>query len=203
MRLGIYGGTFDPVHYGHLLLAESCREQLKLDAIWFIPAFVSPHKQGREVVDANTRVEMLQLAIGGHEAFSVSRMEVDRGGLSYTVETLAAIHDQRPDDELFLLLGADALEDFPHWREPGRICELATLATVHRAGSPPPSFAPLASIVPAERLQAFQAAQVEMPLIGISSTDIRRRAAAGLSIRYLLPRGVEKLIETRRLYAQP
>ena len=74
MRLGIYGGTFDPVHYGHLLLAESCREQLKLDAVWFVPAYVSPHKQGRDIVDANTRVEMLQLAIGGHEAFSVSRM---------------------------------------------------------------------------------------------------------------------------------
>jgi nicotinate-nucleotide adenylyltransferase len=201
MRLGIYGGTFDPVHYGHLLLAERCREQLQLDAVWFVPAYVSPHKQGREVVDANTRVEMLQLAIGGHEAFSVSRMEVDRGGLSYTVETIGAIRAERPDDELFILLGADALEDFPHWREPAKICELATLATVHRAGSSTPSFAPLADIVSAERLRTFQAAQVEMPLIGISSTEIRRRAAAGLSIRYLLPRGVEKLIETRGLYA--
>ncbi len=200
MRLGIFGGTFDPIHYGHLLLAESCREQCRLDAIWFMPASVPPHKQGRTVSDAETRIELLQLAIGGHEAFSVSRLEIDRGGVSFTVETLATIHAELPDAELFLLMGADTLEDLPNWREPRRILELATPAVVHRAGSAAPRFEAIAEFVAVERLQAIQKFQVEMPVIGISSTDIRRRAAEGRSIRYMTPRGVEKCIEARKLY---
>src|SRR6185295_4732710 len=90
-RLGIFGGSFDPVHYGHLLLAECCREQCRLDEVWFVPAAVPPHKQGRELTPAEQRIEMLQLAIGGHTAFKVSRLEIDRGGVSFTVDTLAEL----------------------------------------------------------------------------------------------------------------
>lgn len=200
MRLGIYGGTFDPVHYGHLLLAESCREQCRLDQVWFMPAAVPPHKQGVSVSDAAARIELLQLAIGGHEAFAVSTLEIDRGGVSFTVDTLAAIHEREPGAELFLLMGADTLEDLPNWREPRRILELATPAVVHRAGGAAPKFEAIAGLVSPERLRAIQACQVEMSAMGISSTEIRRRVAEGRSIRYMTPRAVEKAITVRGLY---
>ena len=109
MRLGIFGGTFDPVHYGHLLLAECCREQCRLDAVWFLPAAVPPHKQDRELTPAAQRIEMLELAIAGNPAFSVCRYETDRGGVNYTVDTLAHFHEEDPSRELFFLLGADML----------------------------------------------------------------------------------------------
>src|SRR5688500_16461341 len=105
MRLGVFGGSFDPVHYGHLLLAETCREQAKLDQIWFIPAAVPPHKQDREMTPAKLRVEMLQLAVGGTDYFRVNTLEIDRGGVSYTVDTLAEIKQQLDNVELFLLMG--------------------------------------------------------------------------------------------------
>jgi nicotinate-nucleotide adenylyltransferase len=200
MRLGIYGGTFDPVHYGHLLLAESCREQCRLDQVWFVPAAVPPHKQEREVSDAAARIELLQLAIGGQEAFAVSTVEIDRGGVSFTVDTLATIHEREPKAELFLLMGADTLDDLPNWREPRRVLELATPAVVHRAGAARPDFASIAPLVTPERLRAIQASQVEMPAIGISSTEMRRRVSEGRSIRFMTPRAVEMSIATRGLY---
>src|SRR5262249_55888086 len=125
MRLGLFGGSFDPVHYGHLLLAETCREQCRLDAVWFVPAAVPPHKQARELSSAENRVEMLKLAIAGNEAFSVYQMEIERGGVSYTVDTLEQLHAEDPTRELFFLMGADSLADLPTWRNPRRICELA------------------------------------------------------------------------------
>jgi nicotinate-nucleotide adenylyltransferase len=200
MRLGIFGGTFDPVHYGHLLLAECCREQCRLDAVWFLPAAVPPHKQGRELAPAAARLEMLELAIAGHEAFSVSRYEADRGGVNYTAETLAHFQEEDPARELFFLLGADMLHDLPHWRQPGRICELALPVAVRRWGQPPLDFAGLRGVVPAERIEQMRGHQVEMPEIGISGTEIRHRVAAGLSIRYRTHRAVEKYIETHGLY---
>src|SRR5688500_10806095 len=122
MRLGLFGGTFDPVHYGHLLLAEACREQCRLDELWFVPAAVPPHKQERTLSPAKERVEMLRLAVGGHPAFSVSTLEIDRGGVSYTVNTLDAVRLSRPEATLFFPMGADSLVDLPTWREPRRIC---------------------------------------------------------------------------------
>jgi nicotinate-nucleotide adenylyltransferase len=200
MRLGIYGGSFDPVHYGHLLLAECCREQLQLDRVWFLPAAVPPHKQ-REISAAKHRVEMLRLALGGHESLEVSTLEIDRGGVSYTVDTLAAITAERPGTTLFLLMGADSLHDLRNWRQPERICELAIPAVVHRVDSPIPDVAVLSGYVPTERLEQIRRSQVEMPLIGLSSTDLRDRAATGRSLRFRTPRAVEKYIETNRLYA--
>ncbi len=200
MRLGLYGGSFDPVHYGHLLLAECARERLRLDEVWLMPAAVPPHKQGRELAPAKHRLAMLDLALGGHEQIKSSRLEIERGGVSYTVDTLAAIHEQQPGVELFFLMGADSLNDLPTWREPGRICELATVAVVRRGGAPEPDFGVLVPLVSSERLAAIRAAQVQMPLIELSSTDLRQRAAAGQSLRYRTPRAVEKYIETHGLY---
>ena len=201
MRLGVFGGTFDPVHYGHLLLAECCREQCRLDAVWFLPAAVPPHKRSRQLAPAAARIEMLELAIAGRPAFSLSRHEVDRGGINYTAETLAHFHRQDPESELFFLLGADMLNDLPGWREPGRICQLATVVVVRRSGAEPVDFDCLSQVASAEIIDRIRCHQVEMPEIGISSTEIRRRVGSGLSIRFLAPRAVEKYIQTHGLYA--
>jgi nicotinate-nucleotide adenylyltransferase len=200
MRLGLFGGTFDPVHYGHLLLAECCREQLALDQVWFMPAAVPPHKRAAALTDGMKRVDMLRLATGGQSAFVVSTMELDRGGISYTVDTLEALHAQMPQSEMFLLIGSDSLADLPSWREPERICELATPVVVRRAGGSPSDFAALATLVSADRLDAIRAKAVEMPLVEFSASDIRRRVAAGASIRYRTPRAVEQYIAAEGLY---
>src|SRR5437762_9790052 len=200
MRLGLSGGSYDPVHYGHWLLAECCREVLQLYEVWLIPASVPPHKQARELAPGKARFEMLELALGGHEQLRASRLEIDRGGVSYTVETLTAVHEQHPAATIFLLMGADSLRDLPTWREPGRICELSVPAVVRRGGAAEPDFRVLTPLVSVERLTAIRAAQVQMPLIELSSTDLRDRAAAGKSLRYRTPRAVEKYIETHGLY---
>jgi nicotinate-nucleotide adenylyltransferase len=200
MRLGIFGGSFDPVHFGHLLLAECCREQGRLDQLWFMPAALSPHKREGSAASPSQRVEMLRLATGGHEEFRVSTLEIDRGGISYTVDTLEALHRDEPEVELFLLMGADSLADLPTWREPGRICELASPLVVRRAGAPEPDHAALAPFVSPDRLEALRRLRIEMPLIDLSASDLRRRAAASQSIRYRTPRAVEKYIEAQGLY---
>ncbi len=208
MRLGIFGGTFDPVHYGHLLVAESCREQLRLDEVWFLPAAVPPHKQRPELTPAAQRMEMLALAIGGHEAFGVSTYEVDRGGVNYTVDSLAHFYQEDPTRELFFLMGADSLRDLATWREPRRICELAVPAVVVRTlpdadDAETADLIPLASLVSPERLEIIRRHEVRMPRVDLSSSDIRRRVAAGRSIRFQTPRAVEKYIEAHGLYKSP
>lgn len=200
MRLGIFGGSFDPVHNGHLLLAECCREEQRLDEVWFLPAAAPPHKLGAVLAPPKARLEMLELATSGNDAFRVSSLEIDRGGVSYTVETLRAIRGQYPQAELFLLMGADSLRDLPTWREPGGILELAIPVVVRRAGAAEPDFEPLASLVHDDRLRMIRASQVVMPLMELSSTDLRQRAGDGRSLRYRIPRAVEKYIETQGLY---
>ncbi len=132
MKLGILGGSFDPVHFGHLLLAECCRETCQLDEVWFVPAAVPPHKQSRQMSDGRLRVEMLTRAVADHPAFRVSGIEIQRGGVSYTVDTLQRLQESMPKADLFFLMGADSLCDLPHWRQPKRICQLATPVIVRR-----------------------------------------------------------------------
>jgi len=203
MRLGIYGGSFDPVHYGHLLLAETCRETCRLDQVWLVPAAVPPHKRDRTLTNSRQRVEMLQLATAGHSELLVSTIEVDRGGVNYTVDTLAEIQHQLPDARLFLLMGADSLNDLPNWRQPTEICERAIPVVVRRGGSPEPDFEVLAPLTTRERLEEIRRHQVEMPIIALSSTDIRSRVRQGQSIRFRTPRAVERYIETHGLYREP
>ncbi len=205
MRLGIFGGTFDPVHYGHLILAESCREQLTLDQVWFLPAAVPPHKQDRELADGEHRAEMIELAISGHPALAVCRHEIELGGVNYTVETLDHFRREHPTAELMFLMGADSLRDLPNWKEPARICTLATPVVVQRGGTHNPEdderdLAGLVDLIPPERLDAIRASRVDMPAIELSSSDLRQRVAEGRSIRYRTPRAVEKYIETHGLY---
>jgi nicotinate-nucleotide adenylyltransferase len=200
MRLGIFGGSFDPVHYGHLLLAESCREETALDEVWFVPAAVPPHKRDKTITADRHRVEMLQLAIGGNEAFKLSTIELDRGGVTYTYETLEAIHAERPHDELFFLMGGDSLRDLHLWRKPDVICQLATIVVVDRPDVLEPSLDTLRPLMTPERFAAAPPRMVPMTLVDFSSTDIRDRARDGRSMRYRLPPAVAKYIEAHDLY---
>jgi nicotinate-nucleotide adenylyltransferase len=203
MRLGIFGGTFDPVHLGHLILAESCREAARLDEVWFVPAATPPHKKGRPLSDALRRIEMLELAIAGHPQFRVCRLEIERGGVSYTVDTLRQIRALVPEAELFLLLGADSLEELHTWREADVICELALPLVVRRANHTPRIHESLLSRIGPARWEQIRAHMVDMPLIELSSTEIRDRVAQGRSIRYRVPRAVEEYIRTHGLYQPP
>lgn len=200
MRLGLYGGTFDPVHYGHLLLGECCREECHLDEVWFVPAAAPPHKRHEQLTGAPQRIEMLELAVAGHETFKVCRLEIERGGVSYTVDTLAGLREESPERELFFLLGADSLEDLPTWHQPRQICQLATLVVVCRPGSPDPDYERLLGTLSRDQIDAIRGHQVCMPLIGLSSTDIRRRVAGDQSIRYRTAAAVEQYILSHGLY---
>lgn len=200
MRIGVFGGSFDPVHYGHLLLAEQCREQAELDRVLFLPSAISPFKeQGPEASDKD-RLQMLALALAGHTPFEVSPLEIERGGISYTADTLQALAEQYADSQLFLLIGSDTLGGLPQWKEPSTVCSLALPLVVERPGSGPVDFDILSQWVSPERMaQIRQQALVTRP-VDISSRDIRWRTGQSKSTRYMLPRAVEKYIETKKLY---
>jgi len=202
MRLGIYGGSFSPIHHGHLLLAESCREQCKLDEVWFLPAATSPLKQDGVLASDAHRVAMIELAIAGNHAFKCSPIELERGGVSYTVETLRDLQTIVPQAELFLLVGGDSFASFEHWHKLEEICELATICTVGRPGSDLTDWGRLPEILTDDQMTHIKQHFVEMPLIGLSSTDIRERFVNGRSIRYMVPRSVEKYIETQRVFSK-
>lgn len=199
MRIGIYGGTFDPVHIGHLLLAEQCREQCRLDEVWFVPAGAPPHKSDAEITAPQRRLEMLELAIAGHDGFRIQTLELHRPGPSFTVDTLQHFHDEQPVQELFLMLGADSVRELSTWREPQRIFQLANVVAVNRGDRP--AFEPELAARQFGPENAARIICVAMPGIDIASRDIRQRVNAGRSIRYLVPRAVEVYIGQHRLYA--
>ena len=204
MRIGVFGGSFDPVHYGHLIAAECAREQARLDRVVFVPAAAPPHKPGRRLADGRHRLELLALAIGGHDAFAVSSIEIDRGGTSYTVDTLAGLAADHPGDRLVLILGPDSLAGFTSWRDPARIAALAEIVPVERESLDDLATAAaaggLAEVLGPEAVAALLARRVRMPAIGIRATDLRAAVAAGRSIRYRTPRAVERSIATLGLY---
>jgi nicotinate-nucleotide adenylyltransferase len=201
MHIGIFGGTFDPVHLGHLILAEQCREEAGLDRVLFIPAARPPHKLDQPLTPFARRVEMLALAVAGNPAFQVDEREKERPGPSYTVDTLQELHAQHSTDRLTLLVGSDTLADLAHWRAPERIGRLADILVMVRPGWPMNSLEEAQSAL---RLPvSFRLAYlVRAPRIDISSRDLRQRAAEGRSLRYLVPRAVESYIHTHRLYQQ-
>jgi nicotinate-nucleotide adenylyltransferase len=198
MRLGLFGGTFDPVHWGHLLLAERCREECALDQVWFIPAGLPPHKHDESITPGPQRAEMLEFAIAGHSQFLVNRMELSREGRSFTVDTLRALHAEDSSRELFFLIGADSLADLPTWREPAQIAELATIVAVNRGDRP------ISGVEGVRQKLGAQVASririVAMPAIDLSATDIRRRVREGKSIRFMTPRPTEIYIHQHGLY---
>jgi nicotinate-nucleotide adenylyltransferase len=195
MRLGLFGGTFDPIHVGHLILAEQCREACALDQVWFVVAGSPPHKQGERTPVVH-RLEMARIAVAGHSVFEVSEIEANRPGPHYSVDTLRTIRVERPGDDLFFLIGADSLADLPTWRQPELIARMATIVVVNRSslGSPPPFR------LPEFGADAYPLMAVTIPPIGIASHDLRRRRLEGRSIRYMVPRGVEAYIEAQGLY---
>jgi nicotinate-nucleotide adenylyltransferase len=190
MRIGVFGGTFDPIHLGHLILAEQCRDQGGLDQVLFVLAARPPHKLDAPLSPFRQRLEMLELAISGQSGFQISRIEEHRPGPSYTADTLRELVEQQPGLEWFLLVGADTVRDLGMWYCPDQVAAMAQLLVVGRAGIPLPSEPP----------SPFRWQVVTMPLLEISSTDIRQRLQAGRSIRYLVPRAVECYIDQHRLY---
>jgi nicotinate-nucleotide adenylyltransferase len=200
MRIGVFGGTFDPVHQGHLILAEQCREQGRLDQVWFIPSARPPHKRENQLTPFARRVEMLALAIAGQPAFRIDELENEQAGPNYTVRTLEEIHRRHPDSEFALIIGSDCLPDLPHWYEPQRLVSLATLLIAARPGFPVGTPEQLRNALGLPETAALRWQTVEMPFIAIASRDLRRRAAEGRSLRYLVPRPVEVYIETHHLY---
>jgi nicotinate-nucleotide adenylyltransferase len=196
MRLGIFGGSFDPVHNGHLALACACQRQAALDEVWFMPTAVQPFKQQGPHATDTQRIEMLRLAIQSEPAWRVSTLEIDRGGTSYTVDTLGQLNEEIPYAVLFFLMGADAVNDAPHWHEPQIIFSLATPLVVHRAGQPEPALASLWTLCAASK----QPRLVEMAAIDVSSTEVRHRAAAGESLDDLVPSSVSAYIAAKHVY---
>ena len=194
-RLGVFGGTFDPIHLAHLVLAEQAREQLRLDQVLFMPALIPPHKMGRTLSPPKIRLEMAELAVAGHPNFAVSDLELRRTGPSYTVDTLRSLKEQNPKAKIFLLLGGDSLVDFPTWREPKEILTLAKLGVMKREGSPAPEQPTGWEAELAERVT-----YIEAPLLTISGTDLRRRVSERRSVRYFVPAAVEAFIIAQNLY---
>jgi nicotinate-nucleotide adenylyltransferase len=200
MRIGIFGGTFDPPHYGHLIVAEQAREQAALDQVWFVLSARPPHKVDRQITPFDRRAEMLALALAGHEhKFRVETIERDRPGLSYTADTLDALAQQHPNNEWFLILGADSIKDLPGWHDPQRILSKATILVAARPGHSTWTAAELVGGVGMSP-KDVRLGVVDVPLIDISSRDLRRRAAEGRSLLFQLPRAVEVYIREKRLY---
>ncbi len=205
MNIGVFGGSFDPIHYGHLLLAQQCLDLAKLDKILFVPAAKSPLKATSPIADNKARLEMLQLAIADHPNFEISNLEMERGGTSYTVDTLRQLKELRPADSLYLLIGLDSLADLGKWREPEEIVKLAELMIVDRNTSSEfrdRSFdwKILAPLVEQQRIDSWQESLLATQRFDFSSTDLRNRIAEGKNIRYRTSRAVEKYIETQNLY---
>lgn len=190
MKIGLLGGTFDPPHVGHLILGQLALEQLHLDRVLFIPAGDPWRKAHRTVTPAVHRLAMARLAIGDNQAFAVDDCEVSREGATYTVDTLRLLREQRPGDELFLILGEDALADVPTWKEPSMLPELATIAVAPRRGTN----------IPPLPFDAGGVVRIDMPGIEISSTELREKALRGESLRYFVPDAVEEYIKEYALY---
>jgi nicotinate-nucleotide adenylyltransferase len=191
VRIGVFGGTFDPPHVGHLLLATDAREALDLDRVIFVPAATQPFKVNTPpVASAVDRLEMVRLAVADDANYTVDDTEIGRRGLSFTVDTLEQLSKKHPGAKLFLLLGEDTLAGIGGWRSPERIRELATLAVMRRSGS--------------DRSQDTAIAEGVTPVsarrIDVSSTEIRDRLRAGQSIKGFVPESVEQFIEARGLY---
>lgn len=185
--IGLLGGSFDPVHHGHLIAGQALLEQLGLGELRFMPAFDQPLKGGRHGAAAADRVAMVELAVRGMRGFTVERVEVERAGRSYTVDTLRQLRAREPGARFVLLIGSDAVRDLPQWRDAAALRELAEVVAFGRAGQ-------------AAEPTPLVDRRVDVPAVEISSTEIRRRVAAGLSIRYWVPDAVDRYITERGLY---
>jgi nicotinate-nucleotide adenylyltransferase len=190
VRIGVFGGTFDPPHLGHLVVASDACGALGLHRVLWIPSAVPPHKVRTVQAPAEARLEMVRAAIEGDPRFEADDLELRRPGPSYTVDTLRDLARRHPGAELVLLIGADNLREIPGWREPQEILKLARVAVLSRDGAGVPPDAPVPAV------------SVEVTRVDVSATEVRRRAAAGETIRYLVPDAVRALVERRGLYRE-
>jgi nicotinate-nucleotide adenylyltransferase len=185
-KIGIFGGTFDPIHHAHLILARDALQQLELESVIFIPAAISPHKLGQTAASAEVRLEMVRAAIEGEPRFCLDAMELERPAPSYTVETMEAWKTREPDAEFVFLIGEDNVASLPTWRRFADLSKMVQFVVLDRSG-----------------LKTAHPYPVVRRLLDISATDIRNRVARGQSIRYLVPPAVEKIISERQLYREP
>lgn len=198
MKVGVLGGTFDPVHIGHLIIAEAVQVQLRLEKVLFVPAGQPWLKLQHPITPVGYRVEMLRLAILPNLYFELSDVEVERSGPSYTIDTMVELRNQLgAQADLFFILGCDALAQFAEWKEPSKLIQLCKLAVVPRANLAFSALEDLERHIPGI---TDRVSYVATPIIDISSSQIRERVARGLSIRYLVPDKVEEYIAQRRLY---
>jgi nicotinate-nucleotide adenylyltransferase len=195
-RLGVFGGTFDPTHQGHLIIAEELRYRLGLDQVLFLLAKSPPHKTSVTVSPEADRLAMLELAIAHNDGFIISRIDLDRVGPSYTADSLALIRREHPEHGLYFLMGEDSLRDLPTWHDPNRIARQAMLVVARRPGID----VDLPRVLDAVPDARGRVVMVDIPLIEISSSDIRRRVRAGEPIRYQVPDAVERYIRESGIY---
>ncbi len=198
MNIGVLGGTFDPIHIGHLILAEEVRARLNLAEILFVPAGQPWLKVDSPISPAEHRVEMVRLAIADKPYFKLSTMEIERPGPTYTVDTIAELKAQlRTGDELFFILGWDNLAELPQWRQPSQLITMCHMVAVPRPSYPPPDLKALEANIPG---LSQRVTLIDKPEIDISASVIRDRVAQGLSIRRLVPEPVERYIKEHKLY---
>ena len=197
MNIGILGGTFDPIHVGHLVIAEEARVKLGLAKVLFVPAGRPWLKVNHVVTLASHRVEMVRLAIAGNSYFELCTLEVEHSGPSYTIDTMTALQSQLGAQSFFFILGSDSLAGLHLWKEPVKLVQMCRLAVVPRLGLSLPDLKSLEVSVPGV---SSNIVQLDTPIIGVSSSEIRQHVAQGLSIRYLVPEKVEKFIAEQKLY---
>ena len=200
MNIGVLGGTFDPIHMGHLIVAEEAKVRLKLAEVLFVPAGLPWLRVNSPLSVAEHRVQMVRLAIGDKPYFKLSTTEIERAGPSYTVDTIAELKGQLgAEDELFFILGWDCLAELPKWREPSRLIAMCRLVAVPRVGSPAPDLNSLEASIPGlvERVILL-----DKPRVDISASEIRDRVARGLSIEHLVPEPIARYIGEQGLYTK-
>ena len=200
MRIGVFCGSFDPVHIGHLWIAEAALESLELDEIRWIPAAMSPLKPNGPVATEEDRLQMLRLAVSGCEKHIIDDREIRRGDVSYTVDTITDLQQEFPDAQLLIIIGSDSLASIREWHESERLLELAVPAVVQRGGEAELDFSVLQGLVDQDRIELIRQQVIPMPVIEISSRDLRSRVAKERSIRFRTPRAVEAMIQSQSIY---
>jgi nicotinate-nucleotide adenylyltransferase len=209
MKVGILGGTFDPVHTGHLIIAETVRDELGLDKVLFVPAATPPHKQGWAITPAADRLEMVRLAVADNPAFEVSDIEIRRGGVSYTIETIEALREAMPGPsqaeggdkaKLFLIVGADSVRELATWKDIDHIVHLCTFVVVARPGVRIEDLIHDGIGLAPDTRQCVLRHYIDAVRVAVSSTELRARLAEGKTVRYQLPETVERYIRTKGFY---
>lgn len=185
-RVGLYGGTFNPIHTSHLIVADQVGKALNLDEVLFLPDMIPPHVDEKNAVDASERVDMIQAAIADNPLFGLELAEINRGGVSYTFDTIKFLKQQHPNTDYYFIIGGDMVEYLPKWNRIDELAQMVTFVGVRRPGY--------------ETVTKYPVIWVDAPMIDISSTDIRHRVKAGQSIKYLVPAAVETYIKEHQLY---